>query len=62
VQRVRFRTCGDMPITGAILSDADTTEKVIIELEKSRTTERATRFDDRRSDSSMEDRKRSGYF
>jgi len=62
IKKIRFRTCGDMPITGAVLSDADTTEKVLEEISRSRTTERATRFDDRRSDNSMEDRKRSGYF
>jgi sulfate adenylyltransferase subunit 2 len=62
IKKIRFRTCGDMPITGAVLSDADTTEKVLEEISGSRTTERATRFDDRRSDNSMEDRKRSGYF
>lgn len=62
LKRVRFRTCGDMPITGAISSDADTIEKIIVELSESTTTERSTRFDDRRSESSMEDRKRSGYF
>jgi sulfate adenylyltransferase subunit 2 len=61
-KKIRFRTCGDMPVTGAVLSEADTTEKVIEEIIQSRTTERATRFDDRRSDNSMEDRKRSGYF
>lgn len=62
LKMVRFRTCGDMPVTGAVLSEADTIEKVIEEIIQSRTTERATRFDDRRSDNSMEDRKRSGYF
>jgi sulfate adenylyltransferase subunit 2 len=62
IKKIRFRTCGDMPITGAVLSDADTIEKVLEEISRSRTTERATRFDDRRSDNSMEDRKRSGYF
>jgi sulfate adenylyltransferase subunit 2 len=62
IKKIRFRTCGDMPITGAVLSDADTTEKVLEEISGSRTTERATRFDDRRSNNSMEDRKRSGYF
>ena len=62
VRKIRFRTCGDIPVTGAVLSDADTVEKVIAELMTSRTTERSTRFDDRRSENSMEDRKRSGYF
>jgi sulfate adenylyltransferase subunit 2 len=61
-KRVRFRTCGDMPITGAVESDADTLEKIITEIAASRKTERGTRSDDKRSETSMEDRKKSGYF
>ena len=61
-KRVRFRTCGDMPITGAVESDADTLEKIIVEIAASRKTERGTRSDDKRSETSMEDRKKSGYF
>jgi len=59
---VRFRTCGDLPITGAVLSDADTIDKIIVEIATTRTTERGTRADDKRSETSMEDRKKSGYF
>lgn len=59
---VRFRTCGDMPITGAVESNADTIEKIIEEVAASRKTERGTRADDKRSDTAMEDRKKSGYF
>jgi sulfate adenylyltransferase subunit 2 len=59
---VRFRTCGDMPITGAVESDADTIEKIIAEVAASRKTERGTRADDKRSETAMEDRKKSGYF
>jgi sulfate adenylyltransferase subunit 2 len=59
---VRFRTCGDMPITGAVESTADTLEKIIDEISASRKTERGTRNDDKRSETSMEDRKKSGYF
>ena len=62
LKRVRFRTCGDIPVTGAVVSEADTIQKVIAELKATKTTERSTRFDDRRSENSMEDRKRSGYF
>jgi len=62
MKRVRFRTCGDMPITGAVESDADTVEKIILEVASSRKTERGTRHDDKRSETSMEDRKKSGYF
>ena len=59
---VRFRTCGDMPITGAVESEADTLEKIIVEIAASRKTERGTRSDDKRSETSMEDRKKRGYF
>lgn len=61
-RRVRFRTCGDMPITGAVESDADTLEKIILEVAASRQTERGTRADDKRSETAMEDRKKQGYF
>ncbi|MBS1680671.1 MAG: sulfate adenylyltransferase subunit CysD [Bacteroidetes bacterium] len=62
IKRVRFRTCGDMPITGAVESEADTMEKIIAEVAASRKTERGTRADDKRSETAMEDRKKSGYF
>lgn len=62
MKRVRFRTCGDMPITGAVESDADTIDKVIVEVAASRKTERGTRADDKRGETAMEDRKKSGYF
>ncbi len=62
IRLVRFRTCGDMPITGAVESDADTLEKIILEVAASRKTERGTRADDKRSETSMEDRKKGGYF
>jgi sulfate adenylyltransferase subunit 2 len=64
VQRlvVRYRTCGDMPITGAVLSNADTLELIIEEVATTRTTERGTRADDKRGETAMEDRKKAGYF
>jgi sulfate adenylyltransferase subunit 2 len=62
VMRIRYRTCGDMPITGAVESDADDLQKIIIEVATTRTTERGTRADDKRSETSMEDRKKQGYF
>ena len=61
-KHVRFRTCGDLPITGAIESDADTVEKIIYEVATTRVTERGNRADDKRSETSMEDRKKQGYF
>jgi len=60
--QVRFRTIGDMTCTGAVESDADTLEKIIEEVAATRTTERGTRSDDKRSEAAMEDRKRQGYF
>ena len=59
---VRYRTCGDMPITGAVYSEADTIEKIIDEIATTRTTERGTRADDKRGETAMEDRKKAGYF
>ena len=59
---VRYRTCGDMPITGAVESDADTLDKIIAEVATTRTTERGSRADDKRGETAMEDRKKSGYF
>jgi len=59
---VRFRTVGDMTCTGAIRSAARDLETVIAEVAAARQTERGTRYDDRRSETAMEDRKRQGYF
>jgi sulfate adenylyltransferase subunit 2 len=60
---VRFRTIGDASCTGAVESTASTIEEVIAEISVSRTTERgATRSDDRRTETAMEDRKKQGYF
>ncbi|MDO4412313.1 sulfate adenylyltransferase subunit CysD [Cutibacterium sp.] len=60
---VRYRTVGDMSCTGAVDSTAATTAEVIEELRTSKLTERgATRADDKLSESSMEDRKKEGYF
>ncbi len=62
ILNVRYRTCGDMPITGAVESTADTLEKVINEIAATRTTERGARADDKRGETAMEDRKKQGYF
>lgn len=64
VQRmhVRYRTIGDMTCTGAVLSDAVNISDIIQEVATSRTTERGTRADDKRSETAMEDRKKVGYF
>jgi sulfate adenylyltransferase subunit 2 len=61
--RVRYRTVGDMTITGAVRSDATDIDAVIAETVATRVSERgATRADDRTSEAAMEDRKREGYF
>ena len=62
MMRVRFRTLGDLTITGAFESDADTVEKIIDEVAATRITERGGRMDDKRGESAMEDRKKEGYF
>lgn len=62
VKKVRFRTLGDITITGGIESEADTIEKIAMEVSAMRQTERGNRSDDKRSETSMEDRKRQGYF
>jgi sulfate adenylyltransferase subunit 2 len=60
---VRFRTVGDMTLTGCVESHASTIDEIIDEIAASRITERgATRGDDRFSEAAMEDRKREGYF
>ncbi len=60
---VRYRTVGDATSTGAVRSRAATVDEVIAEIAESRVSERgATRGDDRFSETSMEDRKREGYF
>ncbi len=61
-KKIRFRTLGDITITGGEESDADTLEKIIEEVAAARQTERGNREDDKRSETSMEDRKRQGYF
>jgi len=60
--QIRFRTVGDMTCTGAVISNASTLEEIIEEVASSRTTERGTRTDDKRSETAMEDRKKAGYF
>ena len=60
---VRYRTVGDMAVTGAVESTAATLPEVVAEIAATRVTERGeTRADDRTSEAAMEDRKREGYF
>jgi len=59
---IRFRTIGDMTCTGAVESKADSLEEIIEEVAATRITERGGRYDDKRSEAAMEDRKKEGYF
>jgi sulfate adenylyltransferase subunit 2 len=61
-EMIRCRTIGDMTCTGVWRSDATTLEEIIEEVATSRLTERGGRSDDKRSETSMEDRKKQGYF
>ena len=60
---VRYRTVGDLTVTGAVRSEAAEIATVIAETETATVSERGeTRADDRTSEAAMEDRKREGYF
>ena len=59
---VRFRTLGCYPLTGAIESDAETLEAIVREMFTVRTSERQGRLIDGDEKSSMERKKREGYF
>ena len=60
---VRYRTVGDLTVTGAVRSEAADIASVIAETETATISERGeTRADDRTSEAAMEDRKREGYF
>ncbi len=61
-RRVRCRTVGDISCTGLTLSFADSVEDIIQEIAATRVTERGGRYDDKRSEAAMEDRKKEGYF
>ena len=61
-RKVRFRTLGCYPLTGAIESEADTLPKVIQETLLARTSERNGRVIDHDAAASMEKKKREGYF
>ena len=60
--RVRFRTLGCYPLTGAIPSDADTLDAIIEEMRASTSSERQGRLIDHDESGSMEKKKREGYF
>jgi len=62
LRKVRFRTLGCYPLTGAIESEADTMPKIIEEMLRSRDSERQGRVIDYDEGGSMEQKKREGYF
>lgn len=62
MRRVRFRTLGCYPLTGAVESDADTLDAVLAEMRDSTTSERQGRLIDSDEAGSMEKKKREGYF
>jgi sulfate adenylyltransferase subunit 2 len=62
LRKVRFRTLGCYPLTGAVESSADTLDKVIEEMASSRSSERQGRVIDQDPSASMERKKQEGYF
>jgi sulfate adenylyltransferase subunit 2 len=62
LRKVRFRTLGCYPLSGAIESSADTLPAIIQEMLLARTSEREGRMIDHDSAASMEKKKQEGYF
>ena len=62
VKKIRFRTLGCYPLTGAIESSASNIDDVILELTSSKVSERQGRLIDTDEQSSMEKKKIDGYF
>ncbi|MCB1932937.1 MAG: sulfate adenylyltransferase subunit CysD [Zoogloeaceae bacterium] len=62
MRKVRFRTLGCYPLTGAIESEADTLPAIIQEMLLARTSERQGRMIDHDASASMEKKKQEGYF
>ena len=62
IKRVRFRTLGCYPLTGAVESEADDLPSIILELLQGTTSEREGRAIDSDSAASMEKKKQEGYF
>ena len=59
---VRCRTVGDITCTGLVISKASIVKEILEEVAITRVTERGGRYDDKRSEAAMEDRKKEGYF
>jgi len=62
MKKIRFRTLGCYPLTGAIASEADTLPAIIQEMLLTRTSERQGRVIDHDAAASMEQKKQEGYF
>jgi sulfate adenylyltransferase subunit 2 len=62
LKKVRFRTLGCYPLTGAIESEADTLEKIVQEMLLATSSERQGRVIDYDGAASMEEKKKDGYF
>ncbi len=62
LRKVRFRTLGCYPLTGAVLSEADTLAAIVREMELARSSEREGRIIDHDAAASMEKKKQEGYF
>ena len=62
LKRVRFRTLGCYPLSGAVESEADDLASIVMELLQSKTSERQGRAIDSDSSGSMERKKQGGYF
>lgn len=63
IEKVRYRTVGDMTCTAAVPSNADTIDDIIDDIIQTKISERGqTRLDDQLSEAAMEDRKKQGYF
>ena len=63
IEKVRYRTVGDMTCTAAVPSEAATIQDIIDDIIQTRVSERGqTRLDDQLSEAAMEDRKKQGYF
>lgn len=60
--KCRFRSLGCIPCTGAVPSTAATIDDIIVELGEAKKSERENRIIDHGSESSMEDKKKEGYF
>ena len=62
LRKIRFRTLGCYPLTGAVESEAETLDDIVLEMLTARTSERAGRLIDFDEAGSMEKKKREGYF